>query len=68
MLLVRSLLAFSFALGFVLAADDRCDNGPCKVGCCNDEGWCGFGPDCMHSWIYKLPKYLMKLTSASRLR
>lgn len=44
MLSIRSVLLALCLTIFVSA--QRCDNGPCALGCCNEEGWCGFGPDC----------------------
>ena len=44
MIFVRSFLLALCLTSFTLA--QRCDNGPCALGCCNEEGWCGFGPDC----------------------
>jgi hypothetical protein len=44
---LRVLLSvFLFFALLISAQDNRCDNGPCKIGCCNEFGWCGFGPKC----------------------
>ena len=37
------LIALSYAF---LCLAQRCDTGPCANGCCNSNGWCGFGPNC----------------------
>ncbi|KAH4924798.1 hypothetical protein HBI70_096700 [Parastagonospora nodorum] len=36
------LIALSYAF---LCLAQRCDTGPCANGCCNSNGWCGFGPN-----------------------
>ncbi|KAH5292828.1 hypothetical protein HBI11_188100 [Parastagonospora nodorum] len=43
MLLVRFLL-ITLSCAFLCLAQ-RCDTGPCANGCCNSNGWCGFGPN-----------------------
>jgi hypothetical protein len=49
MALMRVLLAIFILAIQGQAQDNRCDNGPCKIGCCNEFGWCGFGPKCKSS-------------------
>lgn len=46
MALMRVLLAIFLLAILSQAQDNRCDNGSCKIGCCNEFGWCGFGPKC----------------------
>jgi hypothetical protein len=45
---IRVLLVLLLLTVLILAQDKdkRCDNGPCKEGCCSESGWCGFGPKC----------------------
>lgn len=47
--LLTLIVPLLLALACLTAAQDCSASNPCKDGCCNEFGFCGYGPDCKSS-------------------